>query len=684
MTQLPSNRSFRYKTLISAELVFFVALFVYTWTLSPTVTLVDSGELIVAARFLGVAHPPGFPLYLILAHLASLVPIGNIAVRINFVSAFFAALACAMLSLVVVELIATASYVAESKRRSKKATRKEKISTQSVASAADGNSMSSWLITIAPAISAGLLLAFSRTLWSYATVAEVYTLNTFLILTIVFLMLRWRRRIVADEGSSSARALSRGSGAVVVKHDFLLYVAAAVFGLALGVHHVTVALILPALAVLVYRTQGLRFFTSKRLLYAALVSTGALIAIYSYLPLAAAQSPILNWGDPRSLSAIWAHVTGKQYQVLLSFSPSTMGEQAMEFGRFLFVEFGAPWLPIALVAVIAGFIAAFKRDWTTFLFLLVAILANLAYALNYEIAEDKDAYYLPAFIAMTVTVGVGLHSFLQWILAKQSLNAARLLFALGAALVPALALASNWPFNNRSHYVIAHDYVENIQSTIEPNGLLLTLDWQVASPMLYTREIEQRRRDIRAVDVQLLRRSWYFEYLRRAYPDLIERSHDKIDAYIADLKQWENDPEAYRKSDALTREIATSFQEMLQSIVTKELAVGPVYGTSELIALKNGRDMDLTRWLDQNFQAVPRGLVFQLFADRDFHDPGDPPLQTRGLIDGTMRFAKDDVVKVKVIPTYKAMFENRGRYLAHFNQRQRAAAAFYEAHRFTK
>ncbi len=118
--QFPSERSFRTKTLGSAALVFLVALLVYFWTLAPTVTLVDSGELIVAARFLGVAHPPGFPLYVMLAHLASLLPIGNIAARINFASAFFAALACAMLTLVVAELIVTASYVAELRAQVKK------------------------------------------------------------------------------------------------------------------------------------------------------------------------------------------------------------------------------------------------------------------------------------------------------------------------------------------------------------------------------------------------------------------------------------------------------------------------------------------------------------------------------------------------------------------------------------
>ena len=675
--------AFRGTRLTSAALVFLVALFVYSWTLAPTVTLVDSGELIVAARFLGVAHPPGFPLYVILAHLASLLPIGNSAERTNFVSAFFAALACAMLTLVVAELIGTASYVAELRRRSKKAARKgREKSPHSIVTAADDDS--GWLLTIMSAVGAGLLLAFSRTLWSYATIAEVYSLNTFLILTIFFLMLRWRRRIVADERTTNRIANARGPMPVIADYDFLLYAAAIVFGLALGVHHVTVGLVLPALAVLVYQTQGLSFFANKRLLYAALVSVAALLAVYSYLPLSASHNPILNWGDPRSLGAIWAHVSGKQYQLFLSFSPSIMGEQLLQFGRLLFREFGVPWIPIALVVAVAGFISAWKGDRTTFLWLFFLVVANLAYTLNYEIAEDKDAYYLPVFVALSVAAGIGFHSFLQNIWAKRSLTAARPFISSTVALVPALALATNWSFNNRSHYFIAHDYVENIQGTVEPNSLLLTLDWQVASPMLYTREVEGRRSDIKAVDVLLLRRSWYFDYLRRAYPEMIARSRDKVDVYLAQLRQWEKDPEAYKQDAALTRQISEAFDELIHSLVSRELEVAPVYVTAELFAMAESGDRDLIQWLNQNFQAVPRGLVFQLLRDRDFHDPGELHLQTRGLIDGTHRFEPDDVVKMKVIPTYRAMLENRSLYLAHFNQPERAAAAYEQARQFAK
>jgi hypothetical protein len=660
--------------LLCAGLVFLVSLLLYSWTLAPTVTLVDSGELIVAARSLGVAHPPGFPLYLVLAHLASLVPVGSIAMRINFASALFAALACAMLTLVVAELMIIGSYLSALKRwlRKKTPSKSKRISI-----GVDDDPASNLLMVLVPALVSGLLLAFSRTLWSYATVAEVYTLNTLLILVIFFLMLQWRRRIIEDERRISTNPDSARPGPAIRDYDFLLYAAAFVFGLALGVHHVTVALMLPALAGIVYKTEGLRFFASKRLLYAALFSLAALLAVYSYLPLAAARMPLFNWGDPRSLEKVWWHITGRQYQVFLSFTPQMIGKQLVEFGKLALREFGLWWLPVALAFAIMGFANTFKRDRTTFWFLALIIIGDLAYTLSYDIAENKDAYYLPTFISVAIAAGFGVRELLRLALSGRPL--ARTLSILAVLLLPTIALAGSWPFNNRRHDFIAHDYVENILSTIEPNGLLLTLDWQVASPMLYVREVEEYRRDVKVVDVNLLRRSWYFDYLRRAYPGLIERSNDKVDAYLTELKQWEHDPAAYTKSIVLRERIASAFQEMVQSFVTRQFEIAPVYVTSELVLMVDEQNKELIQWLVQNYQAFPRGLVFQLAADRRFHDPSGVHLQTRGLTDGTISFDKDDVVSIKVLPTYRVMLVNRARYLAFFNQHERAVEAFQQA-----
>jgi hypothetical protein len=667
----PSSRA----ELICAGTVFLAAVVLYSWTLAPTVTLTDSGELIVVAYGLGIAHPPGVPLWALLAHLASLVPLGNVAVRTNFSSAFFAALASAMLTLVVAELMITASYLGASKRTKKGAQRSKKAASRT----RDEDSGIGRLLVLAPALGAGLLMTLSRTLWSYATITEVYALNTLLVLVIFFLVLRWRRCIVADR---RRMGMTRDAGqitSVTTIHDTLLYAAAFTFGLALGVHHVTVALVLPALGVIVYRTEGLRFFTSRRLIYAALIAIGALAAVYAYLPLAASYSPVINWGNPRSLQEIWWHVTGRQYQVYFSFTPKIVGEQFVEFCRMALREFGVPWLPLPLVLAFAGFASAFRQDRTTFWFLSFIVIADLAYALSYEIAEDKDAYYLPAFISIAIAAGFGIRWFIQLAVSK-SMPVGRPYLAAGIAvlLTSAIAFIGNWPFNNRRHYFIAHDYVENLFSAIEPSGLLLTLDWQVASPMFYAQEVEERRRDVKVVDINLLRRSWYFDYLRHAYPGLIERSREKVDAFVENLKEWERDPGAFTRNQALTQRISAAFEEMIQSIVTNESKVAPVYITRDLLFADtvNG---ELTRWLTQNYQLVPQGLVFSLTGDQTFHDSPDLRLQTRGLADGTLRFEQDDVVNLKVLPVYTSMLFNRGRYLAVFNQHERAIAAFRQA-----
>lgn len=663
----PSTIRLHRAGLICSAIVFATALVLYISTLAPTVTLVDSGELIVCAYGLGVAHPPGFPLWVMLAHLASLVPFGNVAVRVNFSSTLFAALASAILALVVAELMMTASSTSPSKQKKKTASK----------TAMDPGSQP--IVVIAPALGAGLLLAFSRTLWFYATITEVYALNTLLIVAIFFLMLRWRRYIVIDRKRIGGLGNKNRVTTPIATHDSLLYLAAFLFGLALGDHHVTVVFTLPAIAFIVLQTEGLPFFMSKRLVYAALISIVGLIVVYSYLPLAASHSPVLNWGKPDSLQGIWWHITGRQYQVFVSFTPEGMGEQFAQFVRFIFREFGYWWLPLPLFLAFSGLVRAFKADRTTFWFLLLIILFSLAYNLNYEIAEDKDAYYLPTFVAITIAAGFGIRLLIECFISGSMVSAKRYwLTAIILLVAPALALISNWPFNNRRHYLIAHDYVENIFASMKRNGLLLTQDWQIVSPMFYVQEIEHQRRDAKIVDINLLRRLWYFDYLSQAYPDLIERSRGKIDAFVAQLRQWERDPAAYARDRDLTLKINTAFVEMIEAMVTNENRLAPVYMTNDLIATKTNNS-DVTKWIMQTYQPIPEGLVFELASDQDFHDPGEVHLQTRGLADGTLRFEQDDVVNIKVIPSYTAMLVNRGRYLAHFNEFNRAIDSFKTA-----
>ena len=659
-----------------AAAAFVVSLGLYSWTIAPTVTLVDSGELILAAHTLGVAHPPGFPLYVLLAHVASLVPVGAVAQRVNFASALFAALAAAVVCLIAFEILRTLQETGADATAAK--LRKRKGAAKPGSQRGAGLAIPGGWEPVLPVLFTGLLFCTSRTLWAYATVAEVYSLNTLLIALVVFFMLRWRRLMLTGRADS---AKPGGAGPRSWSRDGWLYAAAFAFGLALGVHHVTAGLVLPACAALVLASEGAEFFSSRRL-WIAVGCACAGLGIYIYLPLAAARAPVMNWGDPRTFGRFVAHVTGWQYRVYFEARPELMMRQFGDFVSRLLREFGPIWFPAVLVLALFGAVCLYRRARPVFWFLCIGAAANLAYNVNYEIAEDKDAYYLPVFLFVILAASCGMRC-LPASLQMKSWRGFRL-DRIGAAVllvaVPGAAAVSNYAWNNRRNYYIAQDYVQNILSTVAPGGMLLTLDWQVYSPMLYLREIENFRKDAVVIDINQLRRSWYFQYLERTYPQTMRQARAPVEAFLEDLRHWEQDPEIYRRDATLNRRIIARFQDLILTLIADHARSAPVYVTQEIATYGvEGADREWVEAMVRNYQLVPQGLVFQLFGDRDFHEPPRPQLLTRGLADGTLRFAPDDVVTLKVLPVYAGMSYNRGRYLATAGRREDAAEAYREA-----
>ena len=464
-------------------------------------------------------------------------------------------------------------------------------------------------------------------------------------------------------------------------HDRWLYAAALAFGLALGVHHVTVGLVLPALAVLSLATEGRKLFAGKRLLVAAGWAVAGL-GIYVYLPMAAARAPIMNWGDPRTLDRFLAHVTGWQYRVFFEPQPELIGRQLADFLERALREFGPAWLPLALAAAAAGFVYLFRHVRPVFWCLVTAAAANLAYNVNYEIAEDKDAYYLPVFLVIAVAAAFGVR-FLMEAVARKSLRGIplqRIVAGACLAAIPAVALAANHAFDNRRNYFIARDYVENLMMTVPPGGMLLTLDWQVYSPMFYLREMEGYRRDAVVIDINQLRRSWYFDYLERAYPRTMDQARPEVNAFLEDLRRWERDPEAYQRDAGLNQRISARFQALILALAANHARSAAVSVTQDVATYPaGGPDSYWAGQIAANYQIVPEGLVFRLYGDQQFHEPAHPVLATRGLTDGTLQFAEDDVVKLKVLPVYANMNLNRGRYLAAAGRHEAAIKAFEEA-----
>lgn len=650
---------------ICAAAVFVLSFVLYFVTLAPTVTLVDSGELLLAAKTVGVAHPPGFPLYLMLAHVASLFPWGSIATRVHVLSALFASLAAAVITLIVIEA-SLASSISRSKDKPKQKSRKKartdnQRDNETASDARPGAShVTDLLLKLAPAVAAGLLFAFSRTLWAYATIAEVYTLNAFLIAVIFWLMIGWRRQVLTATDTHSDRKL---------------YIAAVIFGLALGVHHVTVALTLPAIAFLVWSTEGKAFYRSRRFIYAALFAFAGL-SVYVYLPIAASRSPLMNWGDPRTLERFWWHISGKQYQVYFDLS----FYRVTEFFKLVSREFGLVWMPLALGYIVAGFAYLFSRERVIFWFLSLVVVVEVAYCLVYEISEDKDAYYLPVFLALTIAASFGMRWFVAGLRKLDQKAAVSTLGVASLLIVPLIALASNYAFDNRSRYYLAHDYVDNIFKSVEPGGLVLTSDWQVYAPTLYVQNIEGQRQDIIVLDTNLMRRTWYYRYLDVAYPDLTNQARDQINTFLEDLTAFDRDPQRYQTNPALNDRINKRYYDMLNALVLAQIKKAPIYATWELTD-KNS-ETDLTAVLkpvsEQN-GLVPQGLVFRLVEKTSPVILKEPDVNIRGLNDGTLKFEDDDVVRRTVIPAYLTMLSNTGLYLDIKGLHNRAVLQYQKA-----
>ena len=165
-----------------------LALAVYVRTLAPSVMWYDMGEFATAAYVLGIAHNTGYPLLMLLGKLFTYLPVGDIAYRVNLMSAVFAALTVLLSYIIVFELTA---------RRG-------------------------------AALVAALTLAFTSTLWSNATWATSYDLNAFLTLLILWLILRWRRTRRLTSLSANVASSQEASKQSTQRY---LYAAALVFGL---------------------------------------------------------------------------------------------------------------------------------------------------------------------------------------------------------------------------------------------------------------------------------------------------------------------------------------------------------------------------------------------------------------------------------------------------------------------
>lgn len=322
---------------IVALLLSIAVFFVYALTALPDVGLVDAGEFVLGAKTLGVGHPPGFPLYMLLAHLWTLLPHGsNLARHVNLFSSF-----CAAATVGIVYLLGLAM-----------------LRGREIFSARDENKQR------AAAVFAAGVFAFSLAQWRWAGVAEVYSLNVLLVAVVWLLAVREN-----------------------------LLAAAVVAGFATGVHHATVLLALPA-AMLMSNARA----TFKKLAGCFGLFVVSVGLVYSYVPLRAASWPLFNWGAASTFRTFWWHVTGRQYRFEIN-GPQV--DNVKLLGEFFVHVAAQLTVVGLVVAAAGFFLACRRRPWFAAAAASVVLLDAGLVTLTGLGGPNVTGYYLAAYVAMS-------------------------------------------------------------------------------------------------------------------------------------------------------------------------------------------------------------------------------------------------------------------------------------------
>lgn len=413
---------------------------IYLLTLCPGVYVGDSGELAAASATLGVAHPPGYPLYVLLGRLfVVLFPVGSAAFRVNLLSAVFGAAAAAFFFL-----------FARAHLRGRMPDAPE-------------------LPRTVAALALAALFAFSRSIWMESVKAEVYTLNLFWIALFLFLTTR------------------RTPGVLLF---FLLGVAAA--------NHQTVLFLLPGMIVLL-RARGERGLLAYAAGAAALLAGATLYLV----PLVRPDGPdLFAWRKPNDLPALLAHVFRAQYGEL-SEAPRSLArffDQILFLLRLLLREmtFPALLLPFALHRALRARSAPEDRALAIhFLVFSFGLLLLLNHGTDPRDASVATVFYLPAILFGLLAAA----PLLARLAVQAEKRAARLSLAFLA--LPVLPLAANWTVCDARGFTLAQEAGEAMLDSAEKDAVLLTEGDNDTFILAYLQVVERKRADIELLDRDL-------------------------------------------------------------------------------------------------------------------------------------------------------------------------------------
>lgn len=671
MTGQPDDRP----PYFAAVLVALAILAGYVWTLAPTVTFWDAGEFIAAANSLGIPHPPGTPLFILMTHVwGLLLPVGEYAWRTNLFSAILSAAGAGFWFLVAHETLRRAT--------------------------ADTAASAAAIVRFGGAAAAAVIGAFAFTTWQNSNETEVYMVATLTIAATAWVALRWR----AWRGSPRAArllllmvyllgvsignhllALLAGPGLLAFLVTELrqhpatdaetrrrewaeVAVVAGVWALLIGMGLGNSSLImLGGVAFAGALTLAVR---GRALGFALVTLAVALVGItpYLYLFLRAAQGPMINEADPSTWEALLDVIRRAQYPVRTPFDNPTQLHGLGNSGRSLEIiglqlanfwqYFDWQWarsivaqvgdfplrtlITLGFVSLgIQGARTQYRADRSAFWLMaglwLVTGLGLVVYMnfkpgfsigydqfpgmLDHEVRE-RDYFFVASFVTWGVWTGLGLARVAAAAMARLKVAPRAAASAvLAVALVPVLLNAGPASRRHGPDATLAADFAWNLLNSVPPYGILFTYGDNDTFPLWWAQEVEGIRQDVTVICLALAETPWYMRQLRDnpIRPFNPERAAEIWRDWPAERPDWP----VHTMTDA---EIANAVPQVIP--VESEIAFGPYRVIVAAQTPFYGKDFLSVRVAQQNFGRRP--IAWAVTAGGEYQGL-DPLLVQRGL-----------------------------------------------------
>ena len=426
---LPAHRAV--KLGLWGSVLFFSLL--YFFTLAPGLLPADNGEFQLVGATLGVAHPPGFPLYTVLSKLMTWLPIAaTAAYKINLLSLFTSVATLAFVYLTVYDL------------------------------------------TKRPfaAVTAVLSLGTATTFWAQATTANIRSLTALFAAIAIFALIRHAR-----EKAQTDRYL-------------ILFAVALSFGFT---HHLSLAFmgLIFCLSLVVIDPS---FFKTpsrwKRPFLATLLGLLPLI----YLPLRAGAEVPGAVENLNTVRGFFNHflALGFQGDFFYFVQPAVLWQRLQVMGNVLTFQF-SPWL---LAGALLGWGWLTWRHWRFGLLLGGSFALHTLVTATYRAPQTVE-YMLPAYLPMAICIGVCCGFLIEFAKSQPTERSWLILSLTAVLFTAAISQGwQRWPSFAALHQTTdTRDYTQNILDNAPANSLILA-NWHWATPLWHLQTVEGQRPDV--------------------------------------------------------------------------------------------------------------------------------------------------------------------------------------------